>query len=77
MSGRRARICRGGLATIGVQGSSGEGGYGGQAVAGKGVHLGNRLEEVGFLTQLRRIIAAGSYESFSRRVFTLPGTTFR
>jgi hypothetical protein len=34
-----------------VHGSSAEGECGWQAIAGKGVYLGNDLEKVGFLTQ--------------------------
>ena len=49
--GWRAGVRGGGFAAIGVDGSSAEGGCGGQAIAGKGVYLGNRLEEVGLLTE--------------------------
>ena len=49
--GWRAGIRGGGLAAIGVSGASGEGGCGWQAIAGRGVYLGNGVEEVGFLTQ--------------------------
>jgi hypothetical protein len=45
-----------------------EGGCGGQAVAGRGVYLGNGVEKVGFLTQPRVIVVryTGTINAFCR-----------